>query len=583
MPAIKITGFQGELPKIDPRHLPDTAAADAQDVRLDDGILTPIRRSILTTTGLVANAQTIYDFNGTWLSWAGVVHAAPGPVAEDRLYYTGDGAPKMRIGATTYDLALPKPANTLTGVVSGSGSGNNITRVYVFTYVTDQGEESEPSPASAQITLQPGQTVTLSNFDAVPAGRVTKQRIYRTQTGNNGTGLYLIDERAVTAADYVDTIPVDQFQEALPSLNYNAPPADLQGLVAMDNGMMAAFKGKQIYFCEPYQPHAWPEIYVLTTKDTIVGMAYIGNILVVMTEGNTVICGGSMPEAMQMDRLEADFPCINVRSIVDLGYAVVYASNNGLVSVNGAGQHTLVTDAMFNRDSWQEMSPQTFVCTHHDGKYCAFYDYVDQIGKKQAGMLLIDLGSPWLARSAITGTAAFNNRKTNAMIYVAKGETNAYRYDAPLTARENMYWKTKEFILPYPENFGALRVEGDDGLTDSELDYLESYKDVVVAANDAKISGGLTQGSINSHSINAVSLGGDALDPVPATTTEDGAAISTIRVIADDKIVFETSTLNKTHRLPSGFKARKWEIDVSGNVRVDQIHMARTIAELART
>lgn len=589
MPAIKITGFQGELPKVDDRHLPDTGATIAQDVRLDDGVLTPIRQSLQVTTGVVSNAQTLYDFNGTWLSWAGVVHAEKGPVATDRLYYTGDGAPKMRIGATIHTLALPRPANTLATAVSGAGSGNSITRIYAFTYVTDQGEESEPSPSSAEVTLQPGQTVTLSNFDAVPGGRVTKQRIYRTQTGNNGTGLYLIAERAVSAADYVDTIPTTQFQESLPSVDYNAPPADLKGLCAMDNGMMSAFRGKQLYFCEPYQPHAWPEKYILTTKDTIVGLAYIGNILVVMTDGNTVLCAGSMPEAMQMDRLEANFPCINARSIVDLGYAVVYASNDGLVSVSGNGQHTLVTRDMFNRDTWQEMDPQTFACSHHEGKYCAFYDYTALSGKKEAGMMLFDLGSPWLARSRAIGIAAYHNHKTGALLYIPKGTQNVLRYDAPTNGRADMYWRSKEFILPYPETFGCIRVDG-EGLSPSELQYLQALAASITAENNNTIAAGNNIGAINTAYINQLPAGGSNLLPVPLTTGS-GAGTGTgiagenlkIRVIADNKVVFETSKLNITHRLPSGFKARKWELDVSGNVKIDQIHMARTINELART
>ena len=103
MAAIKITGFIGEQPRIIPRLMPETAAQSAVNTRLDDGGLTPMRRAALIDTG-DADWQTIYRHQGEWLGWEDIVNVAPGPVAQDRLYVTGDGVPKLIVGEDEYDL-----------------------------------------------------------------------------------------------------------------------------------------------------------------------------------------------------------------------------------------------------------------------------------------------------------------------------------------------------------------------------------------------------------------------------------------------------------------------------------------------
>ncbi|MDP9871585.1 hypothetical protein J2S88_001305 [Agrobacterium tumefaciens] len=74
MPAINISAFIGERPLILPRLLPETAAQEAVNARLDDGGLTPLRKSGKTGYFVEAGAKTIYRHNGAWLSWPVVRH-----------------------------------------------------------------------------------------------------------------------------------------------------------------------------------------------------------------------------------------------------------------------------------------------------------------------------------------------------------------------------------------------------------------------------------------------------------------------------------------------------------------------------
>ncbi len=320
MVAFKVSAFSGERPLVLSRHLPETGASVARNVRLNDGGLTPIRKSASAGTVESAAHQTIYRHLGAWLSWPGTVNAAPGPVAQDRLYFTGDGAPKVLIDGTVYELMVPRAAAGLAAVSSGGGSGDTQSRTYAYTFVTSFGEESAPSAASPVIDWKPGETVTVSGFAEPPADReITKQRIYRSQTGQAGTYLYFITERDASDADFIDDIAVDAFQEVLPSASWTEPPDALAGLVSMPNGMMAAFSGRSVYFCEPWRPHAWPEKYIQLVDAEVVGLAALGSILVVMTKGHSYVMTGSHPDSMQSNKLEHNYPCINARSIVDLG------------------------------------------------------------------------------------------------------------------------------------------------------------------------------------------------------------------------------------------------------------------------
>ena len=583
-PVLKLTAFQGEMPKIEPRLLPATVAQSAIDVRLDDGVLTPVRKRKEVNSGTLLNAKTIYKHDGSWYEWADVVHAAQGPVATDRLYYTGDGKPKMRVGATIYDLAVPKPTAALTAVAGAATSGAKTARVYVYTYVTDLGEESEPSAASNEVVVQPGQTVTLTGFAAAPSGRtnITRQRIYRTQTGRLGTTLYLIEDRAVGAGSFVDNVAVTDFAEPIPSVSYNTPPDALKGLTPMPNGMMAAFDGKKVYFCEPYQPHAWPEKYVLTTTDEIVGLGAIGTTLIVMTEGITQIASGSMPSSMSMSKLEANYPCINERSIVDLGYVIAYASTTGVVAIDAAGRHQFLTANLFNRDEYLDLEPSTWICSQHMGEYVAFYDTTNSSESVLSGMLKIPAsGDPTLSRSAIQAIAAFYDRADGSLNYLPANDEHIYRYDDPSQPHRDMYWKSKEYVFSYPENFGAILIDGTSATSQAEIDKLIADRDAIISRNEAKVAGGLDiGGDTNLNSINELEINGSTLEAVPVDPLSSTTSVA-IRIYADKELVFTVNDLNQTVRLPSGFEARTWEIDVTASVQIDHIILGRTVNDIA--
>jgi hypothetical protein len=581
MAKLKLIGFVGENPKVIPRLLSDMGAQEAFNVRLDDGGLTPIRKHKFAyefPSGAALNFRTIYRWNEQWFGYNGDVYLAPGPVATERLYIMGDGAPKMYANGAYYPLAVPRPAVKLGATLNGAPAANSSisTRLYVFTWVTQFGEESEPSIVTDDVNWSPGQSVTLSGFPGVPAGRgIISQRIYRAQTGKTGTQMYFIDERPASSSNYTDNISPESLQEQLPSVAYQTPLNTLTGLISLPNGMMAAFSGKELYFCEPYQPHAWPEAYSLAMDYPIVALGAFESSIVVMTEGTPYIVTGTSPENMVAQRIERDLPCINSRGVVDMGYSVVYPSHDGLVQVS-AGAANVVSTGMFSRDDWLRLNPFGMVASQYNGRYFTSYNYSDVQNIEHSGTFLLDLTGEqaFLIRATVRAQAMFYDKTVGVLYLLIDG--SIYEWDAQSEANAIQTWRSKLFVLPTPTNFGAVLVEGDANMSDTQAIALQAEIDRIKAANTAAFNSRTLEGEVNGMALNVMTMNGDILQPVPTLSMK-----LAVNIYADRKLVATTSRLNLMDRLPSGFKARVWEVEVTGDAPITQVTLATTGAELA--
>lgn len=184
--------FSGIAPKLTPWRLPGHLAQTANNVNLEARTVKSWRGLLDVQTGLSAgDPSTIYRFGldlisdtQYWFHWVDDVDVVKGPLVSDqteRTFYTGDGAPKwtnntLALSAPPYpaayrDLGVPAPGTAPTVTVTGVGSGETELWIYVYTNVTQYGEESAPSPASTEVTVSAsGNTVTISGFAAEPSG-----------------------------------------------------------------------------------------------------------------------------------------------------------------------------------------------------------------------------------------------------------------------------------------------------------------------------------------------------------------------------------------------------------------------------
>jgi hypothetical protein len=520
---IGIAGFRGEIPKIRPRLLPPGFAEAAINARLDDGSLAPMRSALLEK-GLDDDAETIHLHGDTWRAWPGDVSAVPGPVAADRLYVTGDGTPKVIAAEQTYDLELPAPADapilSLIGVPAASPQDESV--VYAYTFRTELSEESAPSPVSAALDWQTGQSVRVSGFSAPPEGRgVTHLRIYRSQTSAFGaTDLYFVQEIAVETEEYDHDIETAPLQEIIASTDYDPAPDGMSGLVSMPNGIMAAFEGRDLLFSEPYVPHAWPRKYRLTLDYEIVGLASFGSVLAVLTRGTPYIAQGTAPETMVMEKVEGGLPCLSRRGIVDLGYSAAYPSPDGLVLVSASGVQ-VVSRAMFTRDQWRDLRPETFRAESFDGKY--FFSHDDGTGRR-LGIIDLTQEQPFFLRSDFPAEALHHDIR-RGHLYLLEAGRKIRKWQTEGARAKTYRWRSGEFYTLQPMAFGALLVEPDHA---------------AAVPRD--------------HAICRVFADGILKDAVPVT--------------------------GLPQRISGGRLHTRWQIEIEGNMPILSVAMAQTMEEL---
>lgn len=534
---IRIASFAGEIPQLIPRLLNPSYAQHAKDTKLENGALLPMRRASIVQI-MDADCKTIYKHGAEWLAWPSHVNIEPGPVANDRLYIMGpEIKPTLKVGDRLFELALKRPNTRLNAVATGDLDEDLLsTVIFAYTWVTEFNEESEPSDLSEGISWNSGMTVELTGFDTPPQDRaIDRMRIYRSQTSALGdTTLYFIAEVAADTATFTydeDTYPMN---EVLASTEYNPPPDDLQGLIGLPNGMMAAFKGKEVYFSEPWRPHAWPEKYVLTVDYNVVGLGAFGSSVAVLTDGMPYIMQGTTPDAMVSERLEVNLPCLSAHSIVDLGYSVAYASTQGLVTISQNGT-VVATASMLTADQWRAMNPETFIAGQYNNRYVVSYDYIDEFGQTQKDIALFDLSGaqPFLMRASGYADAMHFELGTGRLFLLRNGR-EIHEWEPQGNPYLVQQWKSKEFLFSSYTNFGCVLVEG------------ESY-----AMNNQQ---------------------GNLEDP-----------FFEMDIFADRRRVATIKHMNRVIPLPSGFTAKTWEVEVRSNQMITGIIIAYNATQISES
>ena len=483
MAVITVSKFSGVSPMTPPRYLDNNAAQTALNCPVWLGSLKSIRGttavtpSPLTKTGTI---KTIYRFgqNETdeknyWFHWTADVDVVQGFIAGDvteRTYFTGDGVPKVTDNAlaligggdlypiNSYTLGVPKPTGALTTAKAGTPDTSTPaeTRVYTYTYVNSWDEESEPysatSMAGSTETIYSGETVTVT-LPTAPTGNynVTKKRIYRSAAGTSNTSFFFVAEVAVATTTYVDNIAGDALAEEIPSLTWVQPPADMEGLVGLPNGIMAGFKGNDIYFSEPYRPFAWPIQYMQTVGYPVVGLGVSDTTLVVLTKGRPYYIQGSHPAAMVMVEADVNQSCISKKSIVSMDKHVFYASPDGLVGLS-AGGSVVATQSMFDKHTWQDISPTGMMGYRYEDQYIGFLT----TSSGNRGFVYDTKKSTWNFHDvAVTG--GYNDLRHDTLYLILGNELSTWDTGSDLTYE----WKSKKFTFPEPKSFSCYRVQAE--------------------------------------------------------------------------------------------------------------------------
>lgn len=478
-----------------------------------------------------------------------------------------------------------EPTVTISG---GAGTGATAvakfkvdeTRLYVYTYINafgDVEEEGAPSPVSDLVNVSDGQQVVVSGFSAPPSTgyNITKKRIYRSVSGSGATTFLFVAEIPVNDTSFTDDIKSAGLGEALETLAWEEPPADLAGLVALPNGFLAGFSDETVYFSEVNRPHAWPSAYGVSVGQKIVGLGVFGQSVAVMTKGYPYVISGVSPDSMSAEKLSILEPCIAKGSITSDVSGVTYASPNGLCVI-GPGQAGVVTNNILLRDDFAKYAPTTIQAKHYAGKYFGFF--TGGTGDVEKGAFILDqtLAATPLSLITINTNAAFVDIDTADMFLVVNNEICRWEGDENNTLPYE--WVSKKFVMSAPANFGAIEVDADFGNL-AEGEALQARVDAIIAANQALwASNPNLLSTLNTTKLDNQVMNGSILGELPVLIDD---RYLLVEVYCDDRKVHSSQyTASGVYRMPSGFKGQRFVVKINGNIELRYVKMAESVKEL---
>jgi len=608
MAGIKLEGFQGLIPRTSDRLLPPMAATVARNTKLLQGELRGFRALREEADFFdyidVRRAFRVVDNDGlyedTWLTFdSRDVDVVRSPIINDgydRYYWAGEGRPKyntsyrIQAGSAEYYLGIPTPTNAPT-VTPASNVYDDQTRAYVYTFVSEFGEEGPPSPP----TLVSGDegTWALSGMDtSVPdsANRsITTKKIYRTVPGEVSSVFFFVAEVDLADASYNDT-DIDTTvasNNVLESETWIEPPTDLEGFVVMPNGYLVGWVGRRLVFSEPYRPHAWPAQYELSTEFPIVGLVVWGSTLIIGTKSQPYFGQGTSPAAFTTTKMDAVEPCLSRRGMVATVAGAYYPSLNGLVLANSNGVQVITQDIL-TKEEWATYNPSEIFAAQLGLQYIAFnsqtFGFVFNPTEPQTKLVELD---------RFIDVVGIETDRYSGNVLILDG-TRAWNWDVENSERLYWHWKSKKYQLPKPVNFGAFRVNADFADVDVSADvtgYYGPYNTLRFAATIPTLNtlAGHTLGGGSQHPDqvadwtepeNRAPLGGGPLYPLNALST----SVSGIRTViwARDQVVFDKVLVtDRIYRLPTGFKADIWQFEFFGNTSMYSMQIAETAKGLA--
>jgi hypothetical protein len=508
--AIKVEMFGGMAPAVNDRYLPVNNASYAVNSWLDLGTLTGFYQLQEIATMPIPQVGKVYriplDYDASYITADSVYMYFENPDTDiirgavfgdtyDRYYWASSSTPPKYathdmiiagLGAgNAWLLGIPTPSHAPTLVVTGGTGTTTFSRAYVVTYVSEYGEEGAPSPPVNGTGLL-GATWTLSNLpvpdpDDMGVNRnILTKRIYRTITGSTGVAtFFMVVELPATDTDFIDNIADEDItgNKQLESTLWTPPPADLEGFCMGPNGIIGSWRDNELWFSEPYRPHAWPATYVLTVEYPVVGMASIGNMFFVMTRGYPVVVSGSVPSQLQPVRVTMFEPCTSRGGIVTFPEGVYYPSGNGLILLSPGGSAN-ATKTFITKERWQTyvqgarfragrlgsvyygygtVQFGVFQQDAFDNDAFAMEDYSGAMNG-----IYIDATNQRISLILLRSDTPINNVQNDAWsseLVVLKGNKvywqNLSDVNQPITPAQ---WTSKEFQMPYKQSLGAAMI-----------------------------------------------------------------------------------------------------------------------------
>jgi hypothetical protein len=192
----------------------------------------------------------------------------------------------------------------------------------------------------------------------------------------------------------------------------------------------------------------------------IIGLLAIPGGWLITTERYAYVVAGPLPEQLSLTQLQIEQAGISQKSMCTLGeMGAAYASNDGIVIVQGLGA-TLASGVLFARKEWRDrygtLLPKLRLA-YHDGRLVGLFPGVAQgeSSNYQGFTIRFDEGAPVYTRLAVNGSAMVIDPLHDQLLVGGGPGFKEFETGAPLP----LTWQSKEFILPRPENLGAMMID----------------------------------------------------------------------------------------------------------------------------
>lgn len=572
---IRITNFQGMIPALDPKQLPNEAASFARNCKLDNGTLRPFVKPTPVQGG--QPAEPAYDTLDNFIYFGGTNSKYPilARLLQQNAYdyfiaqYPYDLNPRIiyidnqnvlraiPLGSNTVkNIGVPVgPSIAFNGLIPQNRSKYPLAQCYCATYVNEYGEEGAPGTPSALFTGNEGDIVSLiitPLFSGVISYGIRKIRLYKTMTPystgeeltvKTETNYHLvaeIDASDVTFEYIVDTPTSRTPNDLLLSKEFFQPPiVNCVGLAYLSDGFVViAYLNGTIRISERFTYHAFPLRNQITLPEYIDSIVANKNSIYVTCKNGAPYKITVTPDPSGIKVITQQYPDFyyskNPRSLTKTNFGSLYSSQRGLVGLSDS--QIVMTNGYILADQWnRDYNPTKsfwlsgFYIGVGGPTYNMLVDIPDSIGGTNSFRKLTTLDDEILVSNIDNNYYMVQASdgiyiNTNLGLYKWVGlEDNWTGLGHDVLAR--YLWRSKTYVFPGRKTFAAAKVTFADGTC--------------------------------------------------------GETPLTFRIYADGALRYERLVhTDQPFRLPHLFKAMNWYIELEGKSTVHEVHVAESMTDL---
>ena len=535
-------------------------------------------------------SNEVYIKEGQTVTVSGLPQAKPSAPAQNfirgiRLYRT-----VVSSAATEYFLLATLWFPTTTTKVKRVGSVVTLTLSSPHNFIVDDRFKLSgmtTDSGSMNGTFSVASIVDKYTFTFTDSGSAVSET-----ADTNGTVFHDVAESLDNTARYwgdssfnfTDDFLISGLSIILPSEDFDPPPTGMKGIRAAHNNILVGFFDNQLCFSFPDKPHAWPERFRLTFDSDIVSVEPIQGFILVLTKEYPYQVSGNDPATMVSARIDTLYPCLSKKSVVNMGYGVLWATHGGLASYAPSAGITLVTSLIHDWDTWNtSLDPATLIGHYYNGKYFGSHSSQSFIFERddKVGGLFVSIN--------YTFSAACTDYATGVMYYIGDDQGNLYEWDNKTQVLSPLEWKSKTIVTKDFMNLGAARIIADFATSTEEAENVIAYNNTLPAFNNGVWAKSIQLGTLNGPTdytdagtavnnigtLNAFPINADGQTKFPLEST--GNQPVTFKLFVDKQLIFQgTVSSDEVFRLPSGYRSDTFEVGVSGSSRIRAIHIGET-------